>query len=61
VKRTMGDTWWTELRWRVSMQIILWGINLAPQGDAKGALIDAALAWSEECSRQRKLRYGHSN
>lgn len=45
MKRTLGDTWWAELRWRVALQFVLWGAKIAPAGDAKAAMIEAYLAW----------------
>ena len=58
MQRTMGDTWWTEMRWRVALQFLLWGLKIAPPGDARGKLIDLHEVWIKECTRQWRMRYG---
>jgi hypothetical protein len=58
MQRTMGETWWTDLRWRVALQLVLWGMKVAPDGDAKDALVDSNLKWIGECKRQWNLRCG---
>jgi len=61
MRRTMGDTWWSELRWRVALQFLLWGTKIAPAGDARGYLIDLHLRWIEECKKQWRMRYPQSD
>lgn len=58
MQRTMGDTWWTEMRWRVALQVILWGLKIAPAGDARCKLIDLHEVWIKECKWQWRMRYG---
>lgn len=53
----MDDNWWNELRWRISLQFLLWGMKTAPDGDAKGSLIDHHLEWIARCKKQWRLRY----
>lgn len=47
-----SENWWTDLRWRVGTQFILWGTRIAPPGDAREAMITAFLGWSERAKEQ---------
>lgn len=47
-----SENWWTDLRWRVGNQFVLWGLKMMPDGDAKGALLDKVYEWTEEAQRQ---------
>lgn len=46
MKRSMHPTFWGEVRWRVCLQLILWGLKIAPRGDDLGDLINVHLSWT---------------
>ena len=54
MRRTMNGTLAEEIRWRVAMRLIIWGLKIAPAGDARGHLIDACASWAAEGRRQRE-------
>jgi hypothetical protein len=39
---------WNYVRWRIAMQFLLWGVNIAPMGDAQLDLIVAHLEWADK-------------
>ena len=53
MRLTIGDTAASEVRWRIAMQLALWGVKLAPDGNARDALIDALQNWVDSW-RKRK-------
>lgn len=52
MRDSYSENWWTDLRWRVGNQFVLWGCKVMPDGDAKGALLDAILAWAEKATQK---------
>ena len=50
----MDPDLWREVRWRVALQLMLWGMKAAPNGDPKGDLIDRHLSWIERWRPSRR-------
>lgn len=42
---------WRMLRWRVALQLLIWGVRIAPPGVARGSLIDLLIEWIDEGRR----------
>ena len=64
MRRTMDQSFWREVRWRVALQLLLWGAKAAPWGEMKGRLTSILLGWIEDemdgCAADQALRAGGS-
>lgn len=50
------NTWWTDLRWRIGLLMVAYGVRLCPPSDARDDLTRKVRAWLNDCERQYRMK-----
>jgi len=56
MSNSYSDSFWTDLRWRIGNQFMLWGLRIMPPGDCKSFLLERIIDWAAASKRQWWLR-----